>query len=138
MADVCSTCGLPKDLCVCGTISMEQQTVKVRMEMRKWGKPATIVEGIDGKSVNLPDLATKLKTYCACGGTSKNNSIILQGDHRDKVKKVLVGYGFPEASIELHYTKEWTGPPLMPSMRSCGETFAGTSGGLDSSYPICV
>ncbi len=89
MADVCSTCGLPKDLCVCGTISMEQQTVKVRMEMRKWGKPATIVEGIDG-------------TYCACGGTSKNNSIILQGDHRDKVKKVLVGYGFPEASIELH------------------------------------
>jgi translation initiation factor 1 len=102
MADVCSTCGLPKDLCVCGTISMEQQTVKVRMEMRKWGKPATIVEGIDGKSVSLADLATKLKTYCACGGTSKNNSIILQGDHRDKVKKVLVGYGFPEASIELH------------------------------------
>src|SRR2546430_1839241 len=73
-----------------------------RMELRKWGKPATIVEGIDGKSVNLSDLATKLKTYCACGGTSKNNSIILQGDHRDKVKKVLVGYGFPEASIELH------------------------------------
>ena len=61
-----------------------------------------IVEGIDGKSVDLPDLATKLKTYCACGGTSKNNAIILQGDHRDKVKKVLVGYGFPEASIELH------------------------------------
>jgi len=52
--------------------------------------------------VSLSDLATKLKTYCACGGTSKNNSIILQGDHRDKVKKVLVGYGFPEASIELH------------------------------------
>ena len=102
MADICSTCGLPKDLSVCGTISMEQQTVKVRMEMRKWGKPATIVEGIDGKSVDLPDLTTKLKTYCACGGTSKNNSIILQGDHRDKVKKVLVGYGFPEASIELH------------------------------------
>lgn len=102
MADICSTCGLPKDLCVCSTISMEQQTVKVRMEMRKWGKPATIVEGIDGKSVNLQDLATKLKTYCACGGTSKNKSIILQGDHRDKVKKVLIEYGFPEASIELH------------------------------------
>ena len=27
---------------------------------------------------------------------------ILQGDHRDKVKKVLVGGGFAEASIELH------------------------------------
>src|SRR2546422_9809025 len=102
MADVCSTCGLPKDLCVCGTISVEQQTVKVRMEMRKWGKPATIVEGIDGKSVSLSDLATKLKTYCACRGTSKYNSIILQGDYRHREKKALIGYGFPEAHSELH------------------------------------
>src|SRR3972149_137946 len=102
MADVCSTCGLPKDLCVCGTISMEQQTVKVRMEMRKWGKPATSGEGIDGKSVTLHDLTTKLKPFCACGATSKTNSIILQGDHRDKVKKILVQSGFPETSIELH------------------------------------
>ena len=76
--------------------------MKVRLEMRKWGKPATIVEGIDGKSVDLGDLATKLKTHCACGGTSKNNAIILQGDHREKVKRVLTEYGFPEASIELH------------------------------------
>src|SRR5256712_14010478 len=102
MADVCSTCGLPKDLCVCGTISMEQQTVKVRLEMRKWGKPATIVEGIDGKSVDLGDLATKLKTHCACGGTSKNNAINLPGDHREEVKKVYPEYGLPEASIPLH------------------------------------
>src|SRR2546427_11916503 len=102
MADVCSTCGLPKDLCVCGTISMEQQTVKGRLEMRKWGKRATSVEGSDGKRVDLGDLATKLKTHCACGGTSKNKAIILQGDHREKVKKVLTEYGFPEASIELH------------------------------------
>src|SRR5438093_12762589 len=103
MADVCSTCGLPKDLCVCGTISMEQQTVKVRMEMRKWGKPATIVEGIYGKSVNLSDLATKLKTYCACGGTSKNNSIILQRVIRERERKSKVGYELPKS---LRYLKD--------------------------------
>src|SRR5260370_31855903 len=102
MGGVCLALGITKDRCVGGTNSMEQETVNEEMEKRKWGKPATIVEGIDGKSIDLPDLATKLKTYCACGGTSKNNAIILQGDHRDKVKKVLVGYGFPEASIELH------------------------------------
>jgi len=102
MAEVCSTCGLPKDLCVCGTISMEQQLVKVRLETRKWGKPSTVIEGIDAKSVDLAGLAGKLKTYCACGGTAKDNMILLQGDHRDKVRKLLVQQGFPEASIEIH------------------------------------
>jgi translation initiation factor 1 len=102
MAEVCSTCGLPKDLCVCGTISMEQQLVKVRLETRKWGKPTTVIEGIDTKSVDLSGLAGKLKSYCACGGTAKDNLILLQGDHRDKVRKVLVQQGFPETSIEIH------------------------------------
>ncbi|MEM2843191.1 MAG: translation initiation factor [Candidatus Bathyarchaeia archaeon] len=102
MADVCSVCGLPKDLCVCGTISMEQQAIKIRLETRKWGKPTTVIEGLDGKSVNLSQLAAKLKSACACGGTTKNNMIILQGNHREKVKKLLIEQGFPEAIIELH------------------------------------
>jgi len=102
MAEVCPTCGLPKDLCVCSTISMEQQLVKVRLETRKWGKATTIIEGINAKSVDLGDLGAKLKTYCACGGTSKEGLIILQGDHRGRVKKLLVQFGFPETSIEVH------------------------------------
>jgi len=102
MPEVCPTCGLPKDLCVCGTISMEQQLVKVRLETRKWGKATTIIEGINSKSVNLGDLGAKLKTHCACGGTTKDGLIMLQGDHRNKVKKLLVQTGFPEGSIEIH------------------------------------
>jgi translation initiation factor 1 len=103
MVDViCSVCGLPKDLCVCGTISMEQQIVKVRLETRKWGKPMTIIEGIDAKSVDLHELAAKLKTSCACGGTAKNSVIMLQGDQRNKVKELLIKLGFPESSIEVH------------------------------------
>jgi translation initiation factor 1 len=81
---------------------MEQQLVKVRLETRKWGKPTTVIEGIDSKSVDLSGLAGKLKSYCACGGTAKDNLILLQGDHRDKVRKVLVQQGFPETSIEIH------------------------------------
>jgi translation initiation factor 1 len=102
MAAICAVCGLPKDLCVCGTISMEQQLIKVRLETRKWGKNTTIIEGIDSRSVDLIQLASKLKTICACGGAAKDAQIILQGDHRDKVKKLLVQQGFPESSIELH------------------------------------
>ncbi len=81
---------------------MEQQVIKVRREMRKWGKPTTIVEGLDPKSVDLNGLATKLKASCACGGTAKDGQIILQGDHRERVKKLLVGYGFSGPSIEVH------------------------------------
>ncbi|MBS7623491.1 translation initiation factor [Candidatus Bathyarchaeota archaeon] len=102
MTDVCTVCGLPKDLCVCGTIGMEQQIITVRTEMRKWGKPTTVVEGLDPKSVDLGTLAAKLKASCACGGTAKNGQIILQGDHREKVKKLLVDYGFSHSSIEVH------------------------------------
>lgn len=102
MTEVCTVCGLPEDLCVCGTISMEQQIIKVKTEMRKWGKAATVIEGLDQKSVDLDDLATKLKASCACGGTAKDGQIILQGDHRQKVRKLLVDYGFSSPSIEVH------------------------------------
>jgi translation initiation factor 1 (eIF-1/SUI1) len=32
MAEVCPTCGLPKDLCVCGEIEKEQQRIRIRLE----------------------------------------------------------------------------------------------------------
>ena len=101
MAEICPTCGLPKDICVCMEISKDQQRIKIRMETREWGKPTTIIIGISEKDQDLGLLAKKLKTFCACGGTAKNNSIILQGDHRDKVRNILVDLGFPEDNIEL-------------------------------------
>jgi translation initiation factor 1 len=81
---------------------MEQQRVKVRLETRKWGKSLTIVEGVDARSVDLGQLASKLKAVCACGGTVKDSVVLLQGDHRDKVRRLLVDYGFPASSIEVH------------------------------------
>ena len=101
MAEICPTCGLPIDICVCTEISKEQQRIKIRRETRKFGKPTTVIEGIDEKDQDLGRLAQKLKTFCACGGTAKNNQIILQGDHRDRVKTHLVQIGFPEQNIEL-------------------------------------
>jgi translation initiation factor 1 len=81
---------------------MEQQRIKVRLETRKWGKNITVVEGVDSRSVDLGQLASKLKAVCACGGTVKDGVVILQGDHRDRVRKLLVDYGFPASSIEVH------------------------------------
>lgn len=102
MAEICPTCGLPKDLCVCGEIEKEQQRIRIRLETRKFGKPTTIVDGInDDKNTRLADIAQKLKSVCACGGTAKNGQIMLQGDHREKVRQYLIKLGYPEENIEV-------------------------------------
>ncbi len=101
MADICPICGLPKDLCVCGEIGKEQQRIRVRLETRKWGRETTIIEGLDDKEIDLGGLAQKLKNFCACGGTAKNGQILLQGDHRERVRGYLTKLGYPEENIQL-------------------------------------
>ena len=101
MAEICPTCGLPKDLCVCGEIEKEQQRIRIRLETRKFGRPTTIIDGISDKNASLTGIAQKLKTHCACGGTAKNGQIMLQGDHREKVRQYLTKLGYPEENIEL-------------------------------------
>jgi len=102
MAEICPICGLPKDICVCGEISREQQRIKVRLETRKFGRAVTIIEGIDDKDTDLGRLAQKMKAYCACGGTAKNGQIILQGDHREKMQMFLTQQlGYPQENIEI-------------------------------------
>jgi translation initiation factor 1 len=61
----------------------------------------TVVEGIDQKDQYLKDLIKTLKIECACGGTFKDNRIELQGDHRKKVKDVLMRIGFSAELIDV-------------------------------------
>ncbi len=99
MSSVCSKCGLPNDLCVCETISKEEQRVTLRKDKKRYGKIVTIIEGIDSSSINVKDLAKKLKNKFACGGTHKEGMIELQGDHIERVKQELIKMGFNPATI---------------------------------------
>lgn len=98
IGNICSTCGLPSELCACGAIEREMQKITVFMEKRKFGKPVTIIEGITD---NAKEVASQIKARLACGGTFKNNHIELQGDHRNKLKSILVKLGYSEDQIEL-------------------------------------
>ena len=100
MSEICSQCGLPKDLCVCETIAKETQTIIIGLEKRKFGKLETTIQGIDGKEIDIKDLAKKLKSKLACGGTVKNNIVELQGNHQQKVKDFLIQMGFAPNTIE--------------------------------------
>ncbi|MEE9593959.1 MAG: stress response translation initiation inhibitor YciH [Candidatus Hydrothermarchaeales archaeon] len=99
--DVCEVCGLPKDLCVCEEIARETQKIEVYTTRRTFGKLMTVVVGINDKDIDLKDLVKTLKTECACGGTIKDGHIELQGDHKQKVRKILLKSGFSENLIEV-------------------------------------
>jgi translation initiation factor 1 len=82
-------------------LDREEARVKIRMEMRRFGKPTTVVEGLKMSDKDLHDLARKMKKGLAAGGTVKDGIILLQGDHRESAAKILTQSGFSESSIEI-------------------------------------
>ena len=101
MGEICSTCGLPKELCVCESIAKESQKIVVAIEKKKFGKKYTVIRGIDDKEINLKELTKKLKSQLSCGGTIKEKQIELQGDHKSRIKALLINAGFSQETIEL-------------------------------------
>ena len=97
-ANTCSHCGLPSDICACVAIEQAEHKIRVSMEKRRFNKPITVVEGITD---NAKDIAKQLKSRLACGGTYKDNHIELQGNHKDKLKAILVKLGYSEDQIEI-------------------------------------
>lgn len=101
MPGTCPKCGLPEELCMCQAIAKEEQRIKVRIETRKWGREVTLIMGINPKEVDISSLTTKLKNKCACGGTAKDGIIELQGDHRHRIKDLLLKEGYDKTNIDI-------------------------------------
>lgn len=99
--DICTVCGLPRELCICEEVAKEQQIISVKVNQRRYGKEVTVIEGLDPSEINLQELASFLKSKLACGGTIKNGVIELQGNHREKVKEILTSKGFAAEQIKI-------------------------------------
>ncbi|MCM4163246.1 MULTISPECIES: translation initiation factor [unclassified Arenibacter] len=74
-------------------IWLQDEPIVCKYEKRK-GKPITILEGYTGADEDFKKLAKELKTKLNVGGSFKNNSIIIQGDYRDKIMAILKEKGF--------------------------------------------
>ncbi|HMK45115.1 MAG TPA: translation initiation factor [Methanocella sp.] len=99
--EICNKCGLPQDICICEDLAKEGQKILISTNTRRFKKLTTVIDGIDNKNVNIKELAQKLKTKFACGGTIKDGRIELQGDHREGVRNLLISYGFSKDLIEI-------------------------------------
>jgi translation initiation factor 1 len=97
--EICSNCGLPKQACVCEQIVKSSQKIKVSTDKKRYGKLVTLVTGFD-TGIDIKNISKSLKNELACGGTSKNGVIELQGDHTKKIKEILINLGFDKESID--------------------------------------
>jgi len=100
MTDICPKCGLPLEICACEALVKEEASrIKVFTTKKRFSKLVTIIEGLGASE--LEKTAKVLKTKLACGGSSKEGFIVLQGDHKMKVKNILASMGYNEKSIDV-------------------------------------
>lgn len=74
-------------------IWVQDEPIICKYEKRK-GKPITILEGYTGRTEDFKVLAKELKKTLSVGGSFKDDKIIIQGDYRDRIMKILVDKGF--------------------------------------------
>ena len=72
---------------------VQKEPMICKFEKRK-GKPTTIISGYEGRDEDFKVLAKEIKSKLAVGGTFKDEEIIIQGDYRDKIMKILQEKGF--------------------------------------------
>jgi len=102
VSDLGKIAGLPEELGIGDSIAKKGVQITVTIEKMRYRKLMTIVSGLKESGMDLHQLASDLKRKFACGGTvSDKKEILLQGDHRSRMRAALLQLGFDNDSITI-------------------------------------
>ena len=95
---MCPTCRRPVAQCTCRQAARATPAgdgiARVQRESKgRGGKTVTVVRGAPVDAAALVQLGQQLKAACGSGGTVKDGTIEIQGDHVDKVLALLQQQG---------------------------------------------
>lgn len=97
----CERCGLLTSRCGCpaGQVpspakSPAEQTLYVRVEKRKAGRIVTVIAGLDESDPKRDELLSRLKNACGAGGSHEAADLLVQGDQKARVTKLLAELGY--------------------------------------------
>ncbi|BCL81895.1 translation initiation factor [Ktedonobacteria bacterium brp13] len=93
----CPNCGQPYKTCRCNQATAGNKKndgiVRVmRDRKQRGGKTVTVITGIPEGDAST--LGQQLKKFCGTGGTVKDGTIEIQGDHCDKIQEKLTTLGY--------------------------------------------
>lgn len=95
---MCPVCQKAVHACTCRKkqkASPSDGIVRVRRETKgRKGKGVTLISGLPLNDEAIKTLAKTLKQTCGSGGTVKNGTIEIQGDHGETLANVLKNLGY--------------------------------------------
>lgn len=99
---ICPECQEPISVCICKKKkpktplkTKQDGIIRIRREVKgRKGTTVSVIYGFQFDKVYLNALAKQLKRRCGTGGSVKDDMIIIQGDHREKLMKLLKAQGY--------------------------------------------
>lgn len=95
---MCPACRQPVASCSCKRQPVAPSLAGVlrvtRETQGRGGKAVTVVRGLAADDATLQALGKRLRTACGAGGTVKNGTLEVQGDHVDRAVAFLLSEGY--------------------------------------------
>jgi len=78
-------------------IAKNKQRIRVRLDTKlRAGKSVTRITGLEESAQTLESLCKNFKQKCGVGGSVKEDEIMIQGDHVNKIITELIAMGYKD------------------------------------------